>query len=74
MLEDVIDDQKERARHQAAIHYLARELGFPEPEVGRVYERELVRLNSQARVKDFLTVLVGRRVKEDLRQHEHTSA
>ena len=63
-------DSREHAKHLAMIHHLAGELGFPEPEVGRVYEQEFHRLSAQARVKDFLFVLVSRRVKENLRTRE----
>ena len=61
-------DSREHAKHLAMIHYLAAELGFPEPEVSRVYEEEFSRLSEQARVKDFLLLLVGRRVKENLQE------
>jgi outer membrane protein assembly factor BamD (BamD/ComL family) len=60
-------DSREHAKHLAMIHYLADELGYPEPEVGRVYEQEFHRLSAQAKVKDFLYVLIGRRVKESLK-------
>lgn len=60
-------DSREHAKHLAMIHYLADELGCPEPEVGRVYEAEFSRLSAQAKVKDFLFVLVGRRVRESLK-------
>jgi hypothetical protein len=63
-------DSREHAKHLAMIHHLADELGFPEPEVGRIYEQEFHRLSAHARVKDFLFVLVGRRVKENLKTRE----
>jgi hypothetical protein len=59
-------DNREHAKHLAMIHYLANELGLPEPEVGRIYEQEFGRLSAQARVKDFLPLLVGRRVRDSL--------
>jgi hypothetical protein len=63
-------DGREQAKHLHMIHILASELGREEAEVGRVYEAEFERLNSRARVKDFLLVLVGRRVKENLGSQE----
>jgi hypothetical protein len=59
-------DSREHAKHVAMIHHLADELGCPEPEVGRLYEREFRRLSAHAKVKDFLFVLVGRRVRESV--------
>ena len=60
-------DSREHAKHVAMIHYLAGELGCSEPEVGLLYEQEFRRLSARAKVKDFLFVLVCRRVKETFR-------
>lgn len=57
-------DDSERAKQLAMIHHLAQELGLPELVVGPICEREFQRLGAQAKVKDFLVILVGRRVKE----------
>lgn len=65
-------DSREHAKHMAMIHHLADELGCPEPEVGRLYEQEFHRLSERARIKDFLFVLVGRRVKENLKTQQGT--
>jgi hypothetical protein len=59
-------NDREQAKHLATIHSLAQELGRPEGEVVLVYEAEFERLNNEARVKDFLALIVGRRVKETL--------
>jgi hypothetical protein len=63
-------DSREHAKHLAMIHYLANELGLAEPEVGRIYEQEFGRLSAQAKVKNFLPLLVGRRVKESLQDRQ----
>lgn len=64
-------ENREQAK-QAAIEHLASELGIPQPEVGRVYEQELDKLGAHAKVKDFLPLLVERRVKESLRVHHRS--
>ncbi len=54
----------ERERHQDAIRHLAESLGKPLAVVQEVYERELELLAPEVKVKDYLTVLVSRRVKD----------
>lgn len=56
----------DRERHLDAIRRLADSLGKPLEVVQSLYERELERLSPDARVKDYLTVLVTRRVKDQL--------
>jgi hypothetical protein len=60
------DDDKERLLHSGAIHDLSRTSGLPEGEVGKIYEQELDKLKRTARVKDYLSVLTCRMVKESL--------
>lgn len=50
-------------RNMAAIVSLASELERPLDEVAAVYQCELVGMASQAAVKDFLPVLVAKRVR-----------
>ena len=54
-------------RHREAIHRLAQESGAPEAEVGRMYEEELGKMPRDARVGDYLPLLVTRQVKQRLR-------
>jgi hypothetical protein len=67
MLEQLLNDPKERALHTGTVHQLAEESGLPEDNVAMLYEQVLGRLIRTARVKDFLPVLIGRIVKENLR-------
>jgi hypothetical protein len=63
-------DSREHAKHLAMIHYLADHLELPEPEVSRIYEQEFGKLNGQAKVKDFLLLLVERRVRESFQSRQ----
>ena len=62
------DNDEECIRHRSAIRALAHESGAPENDVARIYEQELARLKRRALVKDFLPVLVGRKVRTVLRR------
>jgi hypothetical protein len=66
MLEQLLSDPKERAVHAGTVHRLAAESGLPEANVESLYEQALGRLMRTARVKDFLPILTGRIVKENL--------
>jgi hypothetical protein len=52
--------------HQDAIRRLADSLGTPLETVQSLYERELERITPEARIKDYLAVLISRRVKDQL--------
>lgn len=56
--------------HLHAIHALADETRLPVERVGSVYAVELERLLAGARIKDYLPVLVSRRVRRILRPAE----
>jgi hypothetical protein len=58
----------ELQRHQDTIRRLADALGTSVDVVQSLYQKELERLTPEARVKDFLSVLVARRVKARLLQ------
>lgn len=47
---------------------LARDLGVPVDEVREFYEFELEELKQSAKVKDFLAVIVSRKVKEIIKK------
>lgn len=54
------------AKHQQAIEALAKESDTPVEHVRELYEMEHARLNSQARVKTFVSVLATRLVRNVL--------
>ncbi len=56
-------DEQERNTHQAAIHRLGTLLGIPEEKIREIYEFELERMAEDAKIRDFLAVLVSHRVK-----------
>jgi hypothetical protein len=58
------EDETERTQHIRVIKMLARDLNRPEDQMGQIYEFELEKLKEDARVKDFLIVLVSRRIRE----------
>jgi Protein of unknown function (DUF3562) len=60
------DDRDEEALHQSAVSALAEEIHLPIANVKIVYEIELARLKSRAKVKDFLALLASRRAREKL--------
>lgn len=58
------ENEKEEKLHLKAIRSIAKETGFPEEDVGSVYETMLEKLREHAKIKDFLPVLVKREVKD----------
>lgn len=60
------DDRDEEALHQSVVSALAEEIHLPIANVKIVYEVELARLKSRAKVKDFLALLASRRAREKL--------
>ncbi len=54
--------------HLHAIRALAVETRLPVERVGNVYAVELARLVQGARIKDYLPLLVSRRVRQILRE------
>ena len=60
------NDAEER-QHHAAISNLAEHLHHAEIGVRPLYEIVLARFNRTARIRDFLTVLVSRRVTDLMR-------
>jgi len=47
---------------------LAGELGMPEKEIRELYEEFLCSIKEGARIKDYLTVLVSRNVRDSIRR------
>ena len=69
MAEVLYETEFEKRQHLSAIHYLATDLQMPEDFLGQLYENELLSLKEHARVKDFLSVLVIKRMKEKCHAH-----
>lgn len=57
-------NESEMRQHQSAISNLAQDLHASEVGIRPLYEIILARFNRTARIRDFLSVLVSRRVKE----------
>lgn len=54
----------EKRRHLSAVHLLAMDLGISEDTIRQQYEDELKALTEHARIRDFLSVLVIKRIKD----------
>ena len=67
--EVLYETEFEKRQHLSAIHYLAADLGMPEDYLRQLYENELMSLKEHARIKDFLSVLVIKRMKEQCHVH-----
>lgn len=61
------DDEKKRRLHLDAIKMLAMNMGISSEEVERLYNIVLGRFKRGAKVKDFLPILVSKRVEYLLR-------
>ena len=59
--------------HHDAIHRLAEELNEPEEKVQVVYEEFLSGLQQEAKIKNFLGILVIRQVKDTIRSRSLTT-
>jgi len=59
----------EKRQHLSAIHYLATDLGMPEEFLRQLYEHELLALKENARIKDYLSVLIIKRMREKWYAH-----
>lgn len=62
------ENENEMRQHLSAIHLLSQDSGVPEEDIRMLYEQELDRLKERARIKDFLSVLVSRRIKERIQR------
>ena len=63
-------NEVERKRHLATIERLTEQCGLPRIEVGKRYEAELERILVSTRVRDFLPILIARKIRQDLRSYE----
>jgi hypothetical protein len=62
------DNEAEERQHSKAIQKLAGELGMPEKEIRGLYEEILCHIREDARIKDYLIVLVSRNVRDVVRR------
>ena len=60
-------NENRRQVDDGAVVQLARELNIPQGEIASLYETELERMRSSAKVTAFLPVLVGKRLRRMLR-------
>lgn len=61
------ENEIEKKQHDLAVRKLSEDLSVSEEEIRALYETELGRIKSNARIKDYLTVIVMREVKNMLR-------
>ena len=65
----LFDNESEMKLHMEAIHRIVLHYNnIPEEKVSRLYEIVLRRYKTEARVKDFLVLLSGRRVEQLLQK------
>lgn len=62
-LHTLYEDEPERLRHLKAMQTVAGRIGASLEEVGKLYELVLKGFKRNARVKDFLPILVSRKVE-----------
>ena len=58
--------EAEKRQHASAIDMLANDLGIDGDSIRPFYENELRELQEHAQIRTFLSILVGRRVKEKI--------
>ncbi len=56
-------DKTEQIKHHQSVEYLSGILGMPRERIVAVYERELNLMGRMVQVRDYLPILVSRRVK-----------
>jgi hypothetical protein len=59
----LFEDEAERKQHTSIIQGLVKEVGFPEKTIISVYTRILDEYKKEAKIKIFLPILVGKKVK-----------
>jgi uncharacterized protein (DUF2126 family) len=62
-------DTHDEQRHLHRMHAIAEEVGRPVEEIAALYEDVLEDLKAQARIFDYLPVLVSKKVKKFFRMH-----
>ena len=66
-LETLSEDESEKVRHLSAIQAVVKHIGASIDEVERLYGIVLKKYKASAKIKDFLPILVSRRVEYLLR-------
>ena len=61
------------AADRAAVEALARELNLPAEQVERVYAAEAARIEADARITTFVSVIVAGRVRSELRRLQRSA-
>jgi hypothetical protein len=61
--EFLFENEAERKQHTSIIQSLVKEVGFPEKTITSVYTRVLDDYRKDAKIKIFLPILVGKKVK-----------
>jgi hypothetical protein len=67
MVMEIEENDTDEFRHTTAIATLAKDLKVSVEEVSRFYESELQEIKKSARILDFVTLLVSKRVKDLLK-------
>ena len=62
------ENDEEEKRHFKAILMLAEDLGLPEAEIRSLYEAFFCSISEEARIKDYLVVIVSRNVRDFVRR------
>ena len=65
------DNEKEKNEHFQAVRFLSENGGFSKEDVLAIYEQVLEGLKHEAIIKNFLSVLVSRRVRDILQKKRH---
>jgi hypothetical protein len=66
------DDENERRLHLNAVEMIAQRIGASQEDVEKVYKIVLRRFKRLAKVKDFLPILVSRRVEYLLNKRKNS--
>lgn len=59
-------EETERKQKDSAVKMLAERFGILEDQIRIIYEKELEGLRQNARIRDFLSVLITRKVRDIL--------
>ncbi len=62
------NDKTEQIKHRQSVEYLSGILGMPRERIIAVYEQELNQMGRMVQVRDYLPILVSRRVKNLLQR------
>ncbi|SEM25424.1 Protein of unknown function [Syntrophus gentianae] len=63
-----LGEETERKKHQQSIEDLCRLLEMPMEKISAAYAQELEMMRHTAKIKEFLPILVSRKVKSFLRR------